>query len=60
MVFTAAPATVIVPLVGRSSPASRFRNVDFPLPEGPMRAVKLPAAISRVRFSNTSMTWLSR
>ena len=36
------PATVIVPLVGRSRPAIRFSSVDFPLPDGPITATASP------------------
>ena len=32
------PATMISPSVGVSSPATRFSNVDFPQPDGPMTA----------------------
>ena len=34
------PSSVTVPLVGRSSPASRCISVDLPEPDGPMIAVK--------------------
>jgi len=37
---------VTVPLVGRSSPASRCMSVDLPEPDGPMIAVKEPGWIS--------------
>src|SRR6516164_3308464 len=39
------PATVTVPLVGRSSPAIMFSSVDFPLPDGPITATDSPGAI---------------
>ena len=42
------PATVTVPVVGRSSPAMRLSSVDFPLPDGPMMATTSPAATSRL------------
>ena len=58
--LTLSPATVIVPRVGRSSPAMRFNSVDLPLPDGPINAVKLRSAKSSVRSSKTSMTWVSR
>ena len=38
------PAMATVPAVGRSSPAIRFSNVDFPLPDGPMTATTSPVA----------------
>ncbi len=38
------PASVTVPLVGRSSPARMCISVDFPEPDGPMIALKPPAA----------------
>ena len=38
------PATVTVPVVGRSRPATRLSSVDFPLPDGPMTATTSPAA----------------
>ena len=34
---------VIVPVVGSSSPASRYSSVDLPDPEGPTRAIRSPA-----------------
>ena len=40
-VSTRSPATVTVPLVGRSRPAIRLSSVDLPLPEGPMIATAL-------------------
>jgi len=60
MVLTVAPATVTVPLVGRSSPATRFKSVDLPLPDGPINATKLRSAKSSDRSANTSMDWVSR
>jgi len=39
------PATVTVPLVGRSRPAIMFSNVDFPLPDGPITATDSPGGI---------------
>lgn len=36
------PPSRTVPAVGRSRPAAHCRKVDFPEPEGPMTAVKLP------------------
>jgi hypothetical protein len=41
------PATVTVPLLGRSSPAIRFSSVDFPPPDGPITATASPAATAR-------------
>src|SRR5579884_3120781 len=37
---------MMLPLVARSSPATRFSRVDFPLPDGPMMAVTSPAGTS--------------
>ena len=33
---------MIVPVVGRSIPATRFKSVDLPEPHGPMIADELP------------------
>jgi len=38
----------------------RLSSVDFPEPDGPMRAVKLPSATSSERPVNTSMRCVSR
>ena len=46
------PATVTVPAVGRSSPATRLSRVDFPLPEGPMTAATSPAVTSMLRSAS--------
>ena len=37
------PATVTIPVVGRSRPAIRLSSVDLPLPDGPMMATTSPA-----------------
>src|SRR5580692_6250410 len=47
------PATSIVPSVGRSRPARRFRRVLLPDPLGPMSASKDASGTSRSRFSRT-------
>jgi hypothetical protein len=39
------PATVTVPLVGRSRPAIMFSSVDLPLPDGPITATGSLGAI---------------
>src|SRR5437899_2822228 len=41
---TSAPRKRISPAVARSSPLSRFRNVDFPAPLGPIRAWTWPSS----------------
>ena len=41
------PAIVTLPSVGRSSPARMCISVDLPEPDGPMTAVRRPAATSR-------------
>ncbi len=41
------PPTVTVPAVGRSIPATRFKIVVLPLPDGPTMATSSPAPISR-------------
>lgn len=38
------------PLVGKSRAPMRFRNVDFPDPEGPIIDIKLPGEIPRLAF----------
>src|SRR5687767_711632 len=58
--LTSEPATRIVPLVGLSSPASRFSRVDLPEPEGPIRAVKEPSLMSRERSVKISIRSESR
>ncbi|KJQ52720.1 hypothetical protein RS85_03614 [Microbacterium sp. SA39] len=40
------PPMITWPLVGVSSPAARFRNVDLPEPDGPMIAVNAPGSMS--------------
>jgi hypothetical protein len=49
------PSTAIVPEVGRSSPPIRFRRVDFPDPDGPIRARNSPWATVRASPSRTSI-----
>src|SRR5215469_14548428 len=53
------PATVTVPLVGRSRPAIRFSSVDLPLPDGPMTATDSPAATSKLTPSTAKAPALS-
>ena len=48
------PATRTRPQVGRSSPASRCMSVDLPEPDGPMIAVRRPAAMSSDTSSSAS------
>jgi hypothetical protein len=50
------PATVTVPMVGRSSPATRLSSVDFPLPDGPMTATTSPAATLMLTSSSAGAT----
>ena len=55
------PATLTVPLVGRSSPPMMFSSVDFPLPLGPIRQTNSPgitcssAATSALTTSSPSL-----
>src|SRR5437867_2797241 len=60
MALTSASATRTVPLVGLSSPAMRLSNVDFPEPDGPINARKLPSCTLRVMPVKTSMRCVSR
>jgi hypothetical protein len=53
------PATVTVPRVGRSRPATRLSSVDLPLPDGPMTATASPAAISSRTPSSAGLPPLS-
>src|SRR5262245_45886003 len=46
------PSIRISPVVGRSSPAMRFNNVDFPEPDGPMIETTSPLATSRSMSSS--------
>src|SRR5688572_30277563 len=48
-----APATEMVPELGLSRPAMRFRRVVLPEPDGPISASKLPSGTSRLRLSRT-------
>ncbi len=43
------PDTATLPVVGRSSPPSRFRSVVLPEPEGPMKATNSPGSMSRFK-----------
>src|SRR5690606_18429883 len=45
------PKTVTLPLVARSSPASRPSSVDLPEPEAPTIATVAPASTSKLRSS---------
>ena len=64
------PATVTVPLLGRSRPAMRLSRVDLPLPDGPITATASPGAMSRRTSVSagwpsssyrlvTSLSWMS-
>src|SRR5579883_2895223 len=63
---TRVPATVTVPAVGRSRPATRLSTVDLPLPEGPRIATASPAR-TVIEMSSTAggppsyflVTWCS-
>ena len=48
------PATMTVPPVGRSRPATRLSRVDLPLPDGPITATDSPAASSRLTWSTAA------
>src|SRR2546430_2321102 len=59
--FSRWPATMTSPSLGRSIPETRFRSVDFPEPDGPMKPTKWPAGIasetcSRACTSSTPRT----
>src|SRR5436305_6935735 len=47
------PSTVIDPLSGRSSPATKLRSVDLPMPDSPTIATNSPCSIEKVIDSNT-------
>ena len=51
--FNSVPATVMVPVVGRSRPAHRFNSVDLPDPDGPITATNSPFGMSRFVFDRT-------
>jgi hypothetical protein len=53
------PATVTVPLVGRSRPAIMFSSVDLPLPDGPITATASPGAICMLTPSTAGAASLS-
>ena len=42
------PPTVILPAVGRSTPARQWSSVVFPLPDGPMMATCVPWGSERL------------
>ncbi len=46
------PVISTSPALGRSMPAAQCSKVDLPEPEGPMTAVIVPAAKSRVTSSS--------
>jgi hypothetical protein len=45
---TSVPKTEMLPEVGRSPPVRTLKNVVLPAPLGPIRAVTIPSATSRV------------
>src|SRR5437879_2315405 len=47
--FTTRPPILMVPLVGKSSPATMRNVVVLPQPDGPSRLTNSPSAISRSR-----------
>src|SRR5437773_12445650 len=49
------PSTVIDPLSGRSSPATKFSSVDLPMPDSPTIATNSPRSIEKVIDSNTRL-----
>ena len=51
---TSVPPMVIVPVPHVNSPAARWRNVDLPLPLGPIRTSNAPGASSRAKSFKTS------
>ena len=53
---TSRPPTWIAPRWGRSKPAARWRNVDLPLPLGPMSAANAPRSRSKSKSRKTSRT----
>src|SRR5690606_35096904 len=48
------PSVVMVPALGRSSPATRLSRVDLPQPDAPSRVTNSPGATSRLMSSSTS------
>ena len=56
--MTSCPATVALPVVGRSSVVSMRRLVDFPAPFGPRNATSSPAPTSMSRPRTASIVSL--
>ena len=54
---TSCPATVTVPLVGRSSPLTMRSRVDLPAPERPMMPQIAPGPIRRDTSSSAVTAW---
>lgn len=54
MPVSSRPSTATSPDVGRSSPATMFSSVDFPLPEGPITATASPRRTSSVTPSSAA------
>src|SRR5262245_36116383 len=52
--FTTRPAMLMVPLVGKSNPASMRKIVVLPQPDGPSRLTNSPWSISRSRSLTAS------
>ena len=52
--LTTWPSMISLPAVMSSSPATMFRVVDFPHPDGPTRMMNSPSAISRLKSSTAS------
>ncbi len=57
---TSMPAMRIFPDVGLSMPAIRLSSVVLPDPDGPMKAINAPSAISKLMLRKTGISRLSR
>src|SRR6185369_12999198 len=55
-----APSKPTRPVVGVSSPASRFSKVDLPQPEGPTTATSSSASTAKVTPVSASTAWPER
>src|SRR5260370_10482258 len=52
---TGLPPIVIVPLLGRSKPASKRMSVLLPQPDGPIITVSLPLSMVKLQFCTTCL-----
>ena len=52
--LTTWPSMISLPAVMSSRPATMFRVVDFPQPDGPTRMMNSPSAMVRLKLSTAS------